>query len=163
RVWDADTGEPLTPLLRHAGSVRSAELSPDGRWALTAGNDATVCVWDLVRVGRPPAGPAPPPSGPPRPRRREPPPDRWRSPRGRRPARAAPRPRGADADGEPVAPPLRHGSLVLYAAFSPDGERVVTASDDNTARVWVVRTGELLGGPLRLQGSVRQAAFSADG
>jgi WD40 repeat protein len=29
-----------------------------------------------------------------------------------------------------------HQGLVISAAFSPDGRRVVTASTDNTARVW---------------------------
>nr|MBX2865687.1 hypothetical protein [Leptolyngbyaceae cyanobacterium MAG.088] len=29
-----------------------------------------------------------------------------------------------------------HQNLVLNASFSPDGSRIVTASSDNTARVW---------------------------
>ena len=37
--------------------------------------------------------------------------------------------------GQPVAPPLLHDDYVLSAAFSPDGRRVVTASNDKTARV----------------------------
>ena len=38
---------------------------------------------------------------------------------------------------QPVATVLvGHRSSVRSAAFSPDGKRVVTASDDNTARVW---------------------------
>lgn len=31
-----------------------------------------------------------------------------------------------------------HGNAVGSAAFSPDGARVVTASSDNTARLWIV-------------------------
>ena len=33
-----------------------------------------------------------------------------------------------------------HTSLVSSAAFSPDGKWVVTASGDNTARVWEAAT-----------------------
>ena len=47
----------------------------------------------------------------------------------------------------------------LFAAFSPDGRRVVTASDDNTARAWDAETGELLGQPMKHTGTVRFAAF----
>jgi len=31
---------------------------------------------------------------------------------------------------------LVYDGMVMSAAFSPDGARVVTASSDNTARVW---------------------------
>src|SRR5215831_2935660 len=45
------------------------------------------------------------------------------------------------ASGTPPAPRgiavLRgHASTVTSAAFSPDGSRIVTASDDQTARIW---------------------------
>jgi len=36
----------------------------------------------------------------------------------------------------PTSPPLPHEDVVVNAAFSPDGTRVVTASWDHTARVW---------------------------
>jgi WD40 repeat protein len=36
----------------------------------------------------------------------------------------------------PVAGPMRHDGEVLSAQFSADGQRVVTASRDKTARVW---------------------------
>ena len=35
------------------------------------------------------------------------------------------------------------------AAFSPDGQRIVTASDDKTARVWDAATGQPIGEPLK--------------
>ena len=31
RVWDAETGEPLTPFLPHAAVLNSVAFSPDGR------------------------------------------------------------------------------------------------------------------------------------
>jgi dipeptidyl aminopeptidase/acylaminoacyl peptidase len=56
-----------------------------------------------------------------------------------------------------------HEGWVNSAAWSPDGERIVTASWDKTARVWKANgTGE----PLVLrghEGSVNSAAWSPDG
>src|SRR6185295_15934491 len=49
-----------------------------------------------------------------------------------------------------------------FAEFSPDGMRVVTASQDETARVWDAKTGKLLTEPLRHEG-VFSARFSPDG
>ena len=37
---------------------------------------------------------------------------------------------------------LRHTGYVWSASFSPDGQRIVSASADKTARVWDVGTGE---------------------
>ena len=34
--------------------------------------------------------------------------------------------------------------LVCSAAFSPDGKKIVTASEDNTAKIWDASTGECL-------------------
>ena len=52
---------------------------------------------------------------------------------------------------------------MVRVAFSPDGTRVVTVSDDKTARVWDAATGKLLTSPLEHQDWVRSAAFSPDG
>ena len=38
--------------------------------------------------------------------------------------------------GAPLAVLLGHSDLVMSAAYSPDGSRIVTASFDNTARIW---------------------------
>lgn len=56
---------------------------------------------------------------------------------------------------------LEHEDEVTHAAFSPNGNTVVTTSD-RTARLWNVHTGELLK-TLEHEGGVYYAAFSPDG
>ena len=63
----------------------------------------------------------------------------------------------------PVSEPMRHQEGVRSAQFSPGGERVVTASWDNTARVWDARTGQPLSEPMRHEERVNFAQFSPDG
>ena len=52
---------------------------------------------------------------------------------------------------------------VWCAAFSPDGKRIATASDDDTARVWDAHNGRLLFTLAGHTSVVRSAAFSDDG
>ena len=56
-----------------------------------------------------------------------------------------------------------HEAWVNSAAFSPDGHWVVTASWDNTARVWEAATGRELAVLRGHEGPVSSAAFSPDG
>jgi serine/threonine protein kinase len=56
-----------------------------------------------------------------------------------------------------------HGGDVTSAAFSPDGTRIVTASDDTTARVWDAATGASLAELRGHGGDATSAAFSPDG
>jgi len=50
------------------------------------------------------------------------------------------------------------------AVFSPDGKRIVSASLDNTIRIWDAQTGEQIGVPQEGHSDeVRSAAFSPDG
>ena len=53
--------------------------------------------------------------------------------------------------------------MVLSAAFSPDGRRIVTASEDQTARIWDADTAKPLAVLSGHRGPVRIAAFSPDG
>jgi WD40 repeat protein len=50
----------------------------------------------------------------------------------------------------------------VQAAFSPDGQRIVTASNDDTAGVWSAE-GQLLAELKGHTDAVLQATFSADG
>ncbi|WP_437987848.1 nSTAND1 domain-containing NTPase [Sorangium sp. So ce117] len=58
---------------------------------------------------------------------------------------------------------LSHPDLVVYAGYSPDGRRIVTACSDRTVRVW---NADGTGEPIVLRGHgarVTRAAFSPDG
>jgi WD40 repeat protein/tetratricopeptide (TPR) repeat protein len=156
RVWDATTGKPVGPPLRHSSRVRYATFSPEGSRVVTASSDRTARVWD-VATGRALTLPLSHGS--------------WLqyasfSPEGSRVATAS-----ADATarvwnattGEAITPPFRHGDNVASVIFSSDGRRVVTASWDGTARVWDAATGQAVTPPLRHAGRVGSAAFSPDG
>jgi WD40 repeat protein len=93
------------------------------------------------------------------------------------PAEPAPAPRPASTSLPAPKPPAAksatrvvvvhtlagHSGWVSFATFSPDGSRVVTASDDRTARLWDGRTGEVLATLAGHPGAVVSAAFSPDG
>jgi hypothetical protein len=50
----------------------------------------------------------------------------------------------------PATEPLRHQGTVVEATFSPDVVTVLTASTDNAARLWDVKTGLPIGEPMDL-------------
>jgi WD40 repeat protein len=58
---------------------------------------------------------------------------------------------------------LKDYQAVLSVAFSPDGTRIVSGSDDHTIRVWDVQAGEQAVAPLEGHGGgVMSVAFSPD-
>ena len=48
------------------------------------------------------------------------------------------------------------------AAFNGDESRILTWSEDDTARLWDAATGQEVVAPLRHEGAVRGAAFNGD-
>ena len=58
---------------------------------------------------------------------------------------------------------VTHQAAVTHVAYSRDGSRFVTASRDNTARVWDADTGKPVGEPMKHASLVNSASFSPDG
>jgi WD40 repeat protein len=155
RVWDAASGDPVTPPLKHNGSIFFAAFSADGKQFITAGYDRTTRMWAFLPH-----------------RERE---ENFgkqllaredaKAPNARKLARL-PNPnmvQVVDVKGKALGSPLWHSSKITHQEFSADGGRVVTTSDDNTARVWDAETGRLLLPRLQHRGIVWYAAFSPDG
>ncbi|MBN9121480.1 MAG: protein kinase [Planctomycetes bacterium] len=174
RVWDAKTGTELLALKGHVGAVVSASFSTDGTRIATASADQTAKIWDAktgtelltLRGHKAPLYSA------------------AFSPDGSRIVTASSdqtakvwevpsaKPEGAAKTGTELLTLRGHTDIVYSAAFSPDGSRIVTASNDGTAKVWEVPSAKSAGAAKTgadihtLKGHdryVRSAAFSPDG
>ena len=156
RLWNTTGGQPVGAPLTDRGGIGFARFSPDGRRLLTASKENTARVWDRER------------------------------PAGRRRASAALR-RGhvgrvqlgrlARRDGchesrrssgmwtraSSSVNPCVITTTCCRSASAGTAVMVVTASRDHTARVWDAGTGEPNSEPLRHEGPVRHAEFSASG
>lgn len=158
-VWNVKTGAKLVSLVGHTLSLNYAEFSPDGAYVVTASDDATARIWDVktgtcittltkpsINVGVTIA--------------------RYSS------------------DGNRIVTIVletlwlwntKTGGLlaelsghskdawsVNSAAFSHDGSRIVSASDDKTARLWDGKTGVALATLVGHTAPVRDAELSPD-
>ena len=47
RLWDAATGQPLGPPMKHQGAVRAVAFSPDGKTIVTGSDDKTARLWHM--------------------------------------------------------------------------------------------------------------------
>jgi WD40 repeat protein/tetratricopeptide (TPR) repeat protein len=156
RVWEAATGQPVTPLLEHGRGYSyyggDSMFSPDGRHVATAA--AGVKVWDattgrLVFFLDPPVGVT----------------SADYSPDGKRLLTG-----GQDGTvrlwdartGQQAGEPLKHDGPVTGARFSPDGGRVLSIAR-GAVHLWEVATRA----PVRTlrppHGSVHKAALRSDG
>lgn len=152
RVWDAATGAPVGPPLQHQGGVNRAAFSPDNRYIVTACSDHTAQVWDWS-TGQP---------------------IQVLQHQGEVNDMAIGCDGGcvvtASSDGtarvwvatagQAIFPLLAQQLASDYAAYSPDGSRIVTA--DYKTRIWNAATGEPVGRALEHPSRVWHAVFSPD-
>jgi WD40 repeat protein/tetratricopeptide (TPR) repeat protein len=147
RVWDVQTGLPISPPLRTEG----ASFSPEGLRLLTIGkNGARIC---HAATGKPLAAILKP---------------------GRRPLFSPEGRYVVTTDGErtvqlwdvatrpPLTRPVRHEGTINLAVLSADGRRLATGTWNDRPRVWDTATGQALLPPLQADGLFR-LAFSPDG
>jgi WD40 repeat protein len=151
RTWTT-SGRLVGVMAGHTDAVRKALFARNGLIVVTAGDDGTIRFWD--------AGTAPDLVEA-RVRSPSPPKLETSSRDGRRSARADGSIVRLTGDG--TAELVGHSDRVTSVAFSPDGNRLVSASRDNDAILWDARNGKLLRVLRAHFGPVFDARFSPDG
>ena len=139
RLWDVATGEAIFPTMANASGFESATFSPDGSKLLTVAGDHTARLWWL---GRTIAASAPFQHG-------------WDALTAQSLARGLEEPAGPEE--------LKGYSNVTHAVFSPDGGRLLSVSDNGSARIWDAITGRPLTPFVSLDRPLEGAAFTPDG
>lgn len=156
RVWNVETGVPVTEPLRHETTVAAA-VNSNGTVLLTAPG-SLVWLWDLESGEKLFAEP-------------------WRH--GDQVTTASFSPDGklvlttagssvwlweVESGEKRFAEPWCHGDQVTTASFSPDGRLVATGCDDGNTWVWDVETGEeRFTEPWKHNAKVETVLFSPDG
>jgi WD40 repeat protein/serine/threonine protein kinase/tetratricopeptide (TPR) repeat protein len=132
QVWDATSGRPIGPPLKHGNHTFTVAFSPDGRLILTGGSDGKARIWQAA-TGRP-AGPTLVHSGDIRSVRF--------SPDGRLVSTLS-TDRTMRVWNIAVRPAwsLAVHDDVVAADFSPDGRSLLTVGVDGAARLWEAATG----------------------
>jgi WD40 repeat protein len=67
------------------------------------------------------------------------------------------------SSGKELTTLIGHSSIVNSAVFSPDGSKILTASDDKTAKVWDTVSGKELTTLIGHSDRVSSAVFNPDG
>jgi WD40 repeat protein len=170
-LWDLETGQTLRILTGHTSRVNALAITPDGRHAVSASDDRTLQVWDLgpgrtlrtlghrtnfsdaVAVDPAQLGELAD-SSPPKASLAS---FALRASGGKRP------PCDFLDDGQSLRTLEGHTGKVSAVAVTPDGNRAVSGSEDQTLRLWDLGTGQTL---LALEGHlgvVRAVAITSDG
>jgi WD40 repeat protein/serine/threonine protein kinase len=155
--WDGSTGKPLGPPLDHppVRVLRALALSRDGAKLATTWTDKVARVW-RVSDGTPVGTPLEHPSA----------------------IKALTFDKNArllmctcnnrmvyvwDLQSGRKCSEIHDVTIALCGSFSPDGKRLATTSQDQTARIWTIPAGNLVDSSIVHQGPIRTVAFSPDG
>jgi WD40 repeat protein/serine/threonine protein kinase len=131
RIWDANTGRPLTGPLKHDFDLSSASFSPNGLRVVTTCGASAANAWAYA---------LPPYYA-----------QIWDA-----------------TTGQPLTEHLKHEASLTSARFSPDGQHMITASEDGTVSIWDVNSGQrqmfklAAVGPNQ-PGDIIRSQFSPDG
>jgi WD40 repeat protein len=160
RIWDASTGQEIVVLRGHEASVNCAEFSPDNSFVVTASDDASSRIWRtssgqqhallrghnarVVAASFNPAGSLAMTAGGSTARL-------WDTSRWEQVAVLRMPPLAANERGPLEDPPrvadwhFLDNDDVVFAAFSPNGARVLVLWRDSSVHVWDGRTAQHLG------------------
>lgn len=156
KLWDVHTGRLIRTFHGHISEVRAAALSPDNNLIYSTSHDEGVLVWD-VRSGRllRSFGKS----------------DRGTgvmalSPDGRLVALERRKSNAVGiwdtATGKLLRELNGHKADVWSAAFFPDSKHLITASTDQTLKIWMARSGQMMR-TIRQPAHIKSVAVSGDG
>ncbi len=155
RIWDVQSGLPLAKFEKHESLVSAVAFTPDGKWVVSGGFDGLVAMWktangDEIR--------------------------RWEG-KAKHITAIAVDPDGKTAliaadrsiyqwdlhTGEMRQTFTGHTATVTCVAFTDDGAKAISGSDDKTVRVWDVKRGKPLATLTAHEAAVRSVAVMAGG